>query len=113
MAGEKTREVSLPSLPVKPPATTPKKPEINKPISGEVAMPTPGEVRHFEFIKGSSQRFWEISLSGNSFKVRFGRIGTAGQTQTKTFADAAIVEREAENLITEKVKKGYVERKSR
>ncbi|MEI6786303.1 MAG: WGR domain-containing protein, partial [Verrucomicrobiota bacterium] len=69
-------------------------------------------VRHFEFIGGSSRKFWEISLSGNSFTVRFGRIGTAGQSQTKTFADAARAKREAENLVGEKLKKDYVEHRT-
>jgi predicted DNA-binding WGR domain protein len=66
--------------------------------------------RHFEFIGGSSQKFWKISLAGNSFTVRFGRIGTAGQSQTKSYADEARAHREAESLIAEKVKKGYVEK---
>jgi len=70
---------------------------------------TPGLVRHFEFVGGSSRKFWEISLAGNSFTVRFGRIGTPGQSQTKTFADEARAKREADGLIAEKVKKGYVE----
>jgi predicted DNA-binding WGR domain protein len=42
--------------------------------------------------------------------VRFGRLGTAGQSQTKTFADEAKAKRETESLIAEKVKKGYVEK---
>ncbi len=67
-------------------------------------------VRHFEFVGGASQKFWEISLSDKSFIVRFGRIGTAGQSQTKSFADEARAKREAESLIAEKVKKGYVEK---
>jgi predicted DNA-binding WGR domain protein len=73
---------------------------------------TPGSSRHFEFSGGTSRKFWEISLSGNSFTVRFGRIGTAGQSQTKTFADEAKTKREADHLITEKLKKGYVEKGS-
>ena len=44
--------------------------------------------------------------------MRFGRIGTAGQSQTKTFADEAKAKREAENLIAEKLKKGYVEQRT-
>ena len=67
-------------------------------------------MRHFEFVGGSSRKFWEISVSGNSFTVRFGRIGTAGQSQTKTFADEAKAKIEAELLIAQKVKKGYVEK---
>ncbi len=69
-------------------------------------------VRHFEFIGGSSRKFWEISLSGNSFTVRFGRIGTAGLSQTKSFADDARAKHEADKLIAEKIKKGYVEKRS-
>lgn len=41
--------------------------------------------------------------------VRYGRIGTAGQTQTKTFSDEARATREVQKLIAEKVKKGYFE----
>jgi predicted DNA-binding WGR domain protein len=67
-------------------------------------------VRHFEFIEGTSRKFWEISVSGNAFTVRFGRIGTAGQSQTKTFADEVKAKREADQLISEKLKKGYVEK---
>ena len=69
-----------------------------------------GHVRRFDFIGGSSQKFWEISVAGNSFTVRFGRIGTVGQNQTKTFADETKASREAEKLIAEKLKKGYVEK---
>ena len=67
-------------------------------------------MRYFEFIDGSSRKFWEISLPENSFTVRFGRIGTPGQSQTKSFADEAAAKREADKLIAEKVKKGYVEK---
>jgi len=66
-------------------------------------------IRYFEFIGGGSRKFWEISLTGNSFTVRFGRIGTAGQSQTKSFADDAKAKREADSLIAEKLKKGYQE----
>jgi predicted DNA-binding WGR domain protein len=65
--------------------------------------------RRFEFIGGASQKFWEVSQTGASIAVRFGRIGTAGQEQTKTFADEASAARELERLIAEKIKKGYSE----
>ncbi len=45
-----------------------------------------------------------------SCTVRYGKIGTNGQTQTKTFADAAAVQKHAEKLISEKTDKGYVEK---
>ena len=67
-------------------------------------------VRHFEFTGGSSRKFWEIRHSRDSFIVRFGRIGTAGQTQTKSFGDTVRAKREADKLIAEKLRKGYVEK---
>ena len=42
--------------------------------------------------------------------VRFGRIGTNGQTQTKTFGDADAAQKHADKLIEEKTEKGYVEK---
>jgi predicted DNA-binding WGR domain protein len=65
--------------------------------------------RRFELVSDTSRKFWEIAVENDSFTVRFGRIGTAGQSQTKTFAEAGKSKSEAEKLIAEKVKKGYVE----
>ena len=39
--------------------------------------------------------------------VRFGRIGTNGQEQTKSFADAAAAAKHVDKLIAEKTAKGY------
>jgi predicted DNA-binding WGR domain protein len=80
-----------------------------EPRPAPVPASTSGSTRYFEFVGGSSRKFWEITVSGNSFAVRFGRIGTAGQSQTKTFADEAKAKKEAELLIAQKVKKGYLE----
>jgi uncharacterized protein (TIGR02996 family) len=66
-------------------------------------------MRRFEFQEGTSNKFWEISVEGSAFTVRYGKIGANGQTQTKTFKDAAKAEAEANKLIAEKTKKGYVE----
>jgi predicted DNA-binding WGR domain protein len=68
--------------------------------------------RYFEYVGGSSRKFWEISVSGKSFTVRFGRIGTAGQSQSKTLSDESACRREADHLAIEKIKKGYIEGKS-
>jgi predicted DNA-binding WGR domain protein len=70
---------------------------------------TAGSMRLFEFVSGPSRKFWEISITGHSFTVRFGRLGTAGQSQTKSFNDDACASREAESLIAQKLNKGYVE----
>jgi predicted DNA-binding WGR domain protein len=65
--------------------------------------------RYFEFVEGTSSKFWEVSISDNTVTVRFGRIGSEGQTQTKTLADAAAATKHAEKLIASKLAKGYRE----
>ncbi len=66
-------------------------------------------MRHFEFVGGTSAKFWQIGTNGSDVTVRFGRIGTVGQTQTKSFPDAAAAKRHAEKLIAQKTAKGYQE----
>ncbi len=66
-------------------------------------------MRRFEFVEGSSSKFWEVEVAGDALTVRYGRIGTAGQTQTKTFANAAKTQAEHDKLVREKTGKGYVE----
>ena len=61
----------------------------------------------YEFSEGSSNKFWQIDLSGKSFSTTYGKIGTAGQTTVKSFGDAAAAKKEYDKLIAEKVKKGY------
>src|SRR5262245_33930901 len=66
-------------------------------------------MRRFEYSEGTSNKFWTIELSGKSFTVNFGRIGTAGQTQTKTFPDEGQAKKAHDKLIVEKLGKGYQE----
>ncbi len=66
-------------------------------------------VRHFEFVEGKSSKFWEISVDGCEVTVRYGRIGAAGTTKVKTFADTEAAQRDADKLIAEKTGKGYAE----
>lgn len=65
--------------------------------------------RYFEYIGGTSAKFWEVGVVGRQVTVRFGRIGTEGQTQVKDFADAGAATKHAEKLVTEKTRKGYAE----
>ncbi len=65
--------------------------------------------RRLEFIEGSSAKFWEVRVEGSEVTVTFGRIGTAGQTQTKSLADPAAAQKHADKLIRQKLGKGYVE----
>jgi predicted DNA-binding WGR domain protein len=65
--------------------------------------------REFHFVEGTSNKFWAIDLRGTQFTVDWGRIGTAGQTQTKTFGSEAEAKKQWEKLIAEKTGKGYQE----
>ena len=66
--------------------------------------------RYFEFVGGTSAKFWEVSVSGCDVTVRYGRLGTSGQILTKTLDDAATAQKYAEKLIGQKLEKGYVEK---
>src|SRR2546430_776729 len=61
----------------------------------------------YEFQEGTSSKFWEIALDGTSFTTTYGRIGTDGQSTTKSFADEAAAKKEHDKLVAEKTKKGY------
>ena len=62
----------------------------------------------YELVDGKSKKFWEISLSGSDFTTSFGRLGTKGQTKTKSFASPAAARSAYDKLVAEKEKKGYV-----
>jgi len=66
-------------------------------------------MRTFEFKDGQSNKFWNIELSGTSFTVTYGKIGTAGQTETKEFPSAQKAKVAHDKLIAEKLGKGYIE----
>ncbi|HVH97454.1 MAG TPA: WGR domain-containing protein [Enhygromyxa sp.] len=66
-------------------------------------------VRRFEFKDSRSYKFWEIEIEGTAFTVRYGKVGTDGVTQTKSYASADKAAAEAQKKITEKVRKGYAE----
>ncbi len=66
-------------------------------------------MRRFEFKEGTSSKFWEVDVEGKDLTVRFGKIGTNGQTQTKSFPTAEKATSERDKLIKEKTSKGYAE----
>ena len=65
--------------------------------------------RRFEYTDATSSKFWEITVADATVTVCFGRIGTAGQTQTKPHDSAAAATAAAEQQVAGKVKKGYRE----
>lgn len=70
---------------------------------------TAGGTRRFEFSEGNSSKFWELTLQGTEVTVRFGRIGTQGQVNEKSFPDEAAAAKHAEKLVEQKLGKGYQE----
>src|ERR1043165_1915846 len=66
-------------------------------------------MRTFQYSDAKSHKFWNIEVSGSTFTVTYGKVGSDGQTQTKSFASAEKAQAEADKLIKEKVKKGYLE----
>ncbi|HEG2005389.1 TPA: WGR and DUF4132 domain-containing protein [Escherichia coli] len=66
-------------------------------------------MRHFIFQDEKSHKFWAVEQQGNELHINWGKVGTNGQSQVKSFADAAAAEKAELKLIAEKVKKGYVE----
>ena len=87
-------EVSIEASPPRSPASPPQ---------------AAGPGRRFEFTEGNSRKFWAVAQEGASLVIRFGRIGTTGQVQTKVFADEPRANREMMKLIAEKTGKGYLE----
>jgi DNA ligase-1 len=69
-----------------------------------------GAKRYFEFIAGSLCKFWEISWSGADVTTRWGRLGTDGQSKTRTFQDEAAAKKVHDKLIADKTRKGYMEK---
>ncbi|PDS25127.1 DUF6493 family protein [Flavobacterium branchiophilum] len=65
--------------------------------------------KHLKYIDGTSDKFWQIEAQGIQFTVTYGKNGTSGTSQTKTFSTEAECLKMAEKLVAEKIKKGYSE----
>ncbi|MGI5500832.1 DUF4132 domain-containing protein [Lentzea sp. CA-135723] len=61
----------------------------------------------WELVSGNSAKFWEVTQNAETVTVRFGRLGTAGQTQTKELTSTAAATAHVAKLVAEKEKKGY------
>jgi predicted DNA-binding WGR domain protein len=90
----------------------PEKPSTSQDFVTELPVPAERSAAescslHLEYTGGNSNKFWEITLVGMQHTVRFGRIGTKGQTVTKTFQNALAARRDYERLIQSKLAKGY------
>lgn len=65
-------------------------------------------MERYEFSEGKSSKFWEAKVTGDTLTVRFGRLGTDGQTKEKRFPSADAAEKEKTKLVKEKLGKGYI-----
>ncbi len=63
---------------------------------------------NFIYQDNSSHKFWNIDINGTEMTVTFGKVGTQGQSQVKSFATEEECRKAAEKLIAEKMKKGYI-----
>jgi predicted DNA-binding WGR domain protein len=66
--------------------------------------------QYLEYVSGGSSKFWQISVSGSEQTVRFGRIGSRGQTLTKSFDDHDSALADAQRQAEGKRRKGYREK---
>ena len=55
-----------------------------------------------------SHKFWSVEQEQHELHLRWGKVGTQGQSRTKTYADDTTAAQEKAKLIKEKQKKGYV-----
>lgn len=62
-----------------------------------------------QYIDGRSKKFWRARTEGDELHINFGRLGSDGQSKTKTFDSAAAAVAELDKLATSKRGKGYVD----
>jgi predicted DNA-binding WGR domain protein len=65
--------------------------------------------KHLKYIDGTADKFWQIEAHDLTFTVTYGKTGTSGTTQTKTFESADFCKELVAKLVAEKLKKGYLE----
>lgn len=68
--------------------------------------------RYFEFVHGTSAKFWEVEHTpgDTTYYRRWGRIGTTGTRKPYPFASPADAAAAMNALISEKLGEGYIER---
>lgn len=61
----------------------------------------------YEFVEGTSSKFWEIELEDTLVRTHWGRIGTKGQEKEEEFDSKAEARKAYEKAIRAKTSKGY------
>ena len=60
--------------------------------------------KHLKYIDGNSDKFWQIEVLNNEFTVTYGKNGTSGTSQKKSFDSNENCIKAAEKLLAEKNK---------
>jgi DNA ligase-1 len=89
--------------------SVPKKELSQAQVRSIPAATASSEIRYFENTEDNASKFWEVSVLDNELTTRWGRIGTNGQSKTKSFASAAAATAERDQLIESKLAGGYSE----
>jgi predicted DNA-binding WGR domain protein len=100
-----TFPAELSSEPV-PPVSAEPSPEASLPVFHEINV-VDNRPYLFELRDTKSHKFWEITINQKEFTTCYGRVGSTGQSQTKSWASDQICKRESVKLIRDKIRKGY------
>ncbi|MDQ3339119.1 MAG: WGR domain-containing protein [Myxococcota bacterium] len=66
-------------------------------------------MQRFEFSEGTSNKFWEVMVSGSALTTRWGKIGGSVNQRVAELGSPAAAIKERDKLIREKTGKGYLE----
>ena len=61
--------------------------------------------RYLEFKDAKSNKFWEVSVTGKTVKIRYGKLGTDGQSSVKVLSTPAEAESHAEKQAAGKLRR--------
>jgi len=75
-------------------------------IGDDQDRPT-SETVYLELSEGQSHKFYEVTVIGTLVTIRYGRIGTVGQSSNSTYATPEKAQAEATKKVNEKLRKGY------
>ena len=67
------------------------------------------EERVFFCTSAGAHKFWRVGIQNETQTVCWGRIGTVGQTLSRTFADFEEARAVSDATIAQKIAKGYTE----
>lgn len=78
-----------------------------KAAAAPATVEVPKGTQRLELDDGKSRKFWQIHRHEGVVTVTFGKLGSAGQTQTKKYPNAYDAQTAVEAQLAEKKKKGY------